>query len=172
VRAVEPVGPGTEAWLRLAPSILRIFDQREREQRLTRNATASAPRVVDWIYATEGERGRTYYFEASRRVATTDADVDADTDPPGTLRIAVAGFLSESGGEVTSAGSKTELRWEQNGLPAGPSRPDLTPLGILLPGGRAVWVMKGQSGASTWFSLYEIAAGRTRTLLTTRVAPC
>jgi hypothetical protein len=172
VHAVRSLRPGVEEWLRLAPTILAIFEQREGEQRLTTEVRASGRGVVDWIYSTEGATGRTYYFEASRRVANTYADVDADTDPPGTVRIAVAGFLRDGREGLTSLGTKSELRWEQDGLPAGPSRPDLTPLGVLPLSDRSVWVMKGQSGASVWFSLYEVTAGRTRTLLTTRPARC
>jgi hypothetical protein len=172
VQAVRAIRPGTEEWLRLAPTILAIFERREREQRLTTEARSRGPGVVDWIYSTDGDTGQTFYFEASRRVANTYADVDADTDPPGTVRIAVAGFLRDAREGLTSLGTKSELRWEQDGLPAGPSRPDLTPLGVLPQSDRSIWVMKGQSGASVWFSLYDVAAGRTRTLLTTRMARC
>jgi len=172
VQAVRAVGPGTNEWVRLMPTILTLLERREQEQRLTTDAIVSAPRVVDWIYATEGNDAPTYYFEASRRVANTSTDVDADTDPPGTLRIAVAGFLRDGADGLTSLGTKSELRWEQDGLPAGPSRADLTPLGVLRRSDRSVWVMKGHSGARTWFSFYEVSAGRTRTLLTTRPARC
>ena len=172
VQAVRAVGPGTKEWVRLTPTIMALLERREQEQRLTTDAVVSAPRVVDWIYATEGNGAPTYYFEASRRVADAYTDVDADTDPPGTLRIAVAGFLRDSAEGLTSLGTKSELRWEQDGLPAGPSRADLTPLGVLPRSDRSVWVMKGHSGARTWFSFYEVAAGRTRTLLTTRPARC
>ena len=171
VQAVRAVGPGTDEWVRLAPTILTLFERREQEQRLVTDRTVGSPRVVDWIYATDGD-APTYYFEASRRVASASGDVDADTDPPGTVRVAVAGFLRDGREGLTSFGTKSELRWEQDGLPAGPSRADLTPLGVLPFGDRTVWVMKGQSGASTWFSLYELAAGRTRTVLTTRLGRC
>ena len=171
VQSVRAVGPGTEEWVRLAPTILGLFDRREREQRLTPDRTAGAPRVVDWIYAADEAEGRMYYFEASRRIAS-NVDADADTDPPGTLRIAVAGFLRQGRAGPASLGTKSELRWEQDGLPAGPSRPDLTPLGVLIQSDRSVWVMRGQSGASTWFSLYELSATSTRTALTVRPARC
>jgi len=172
VHAVRQVGPGTAEWLRLAPTILRLFEQREREQSLAVARTTVALRVVDWIFATEGAGGRTYYFEASRRIANTYVDVDVDVDPPGTLRIAVAGFLRDGPGSLTSRGTKSELRWEEDGRPAGPARPDLTPIGVLPRGSGSVWVMKGQSGASTWFSLYEVGEGPARTVLTTRLVEC
>ena len=169
---VRAVAAGTAEWLRLAPTIVELFERREREQRLSDRAS-DAPRAVDWIYAREGGSDpRTYYFEASRRVASTSPDVDHDTDPPGTVRIAVAGFLHDTAGRLTPLGTKSELRWEQDGLPAGPARPDLMPLGIVSYGDRSVWVMKGQSGSSSWFTLYEVGASGTRTALTVRQVRC
>ena len=168
---VRAVAAGSQEWLRLAPTIVELFERREREQRLSDRAS-DAPRAVDWIYASEGVDPRAYYFEASRRVASASPDVDQDTDPPGTVRIAVAGFLQDATGRLTPLGTKSELRWEQDGLPAGPNRPDLTPLGIAIHDKRSIWVMKGQSGASVWFTLYDVSSGGTRTLLTARPARC
>jgi hypothetical protein len=168
---VRAVVAGSQEWLRLAPTIVELFERREREQRLSDRAS-DAPRAVDWIYASEGSDVRTYYFEASRRVASTSPDVDHDTDPPGTLRIAVAGFLQDTNGRLVPLGTKSELRWEQDGLPAGPNRPDLSPLGVVIHNERSIWVMKGQSGTSVWFTLYDVSAGGTRTLLTARPARC
>jgi len=172
--SVRAIAPGSQEWVRLAPTILELFDRREREQRLSDRAS-DAPRAVDWIYASEDGAGarRTYYFEASRRVASGSvADVDHDTDPPGTVRIAVAGFLHDTSGRLTPLGTKSELRWEQDGLPAGPNRPDLTPLGIVVHGERSIWVMKGQSGTSVWFTLYNVSPAGTLTLLTARAVRC
>jgi hypothetical protein len=163
--------PGSQEWLRLTPTIMEIFEQRERDQRLLSDKTSDAPRAVDWIYSAEDGDRRMYYFEASRRVASP-VDPDPDTDPPGTLRIAVAGFLHDQRERLIPLGTKSELRWEQDGLPAGPSRPDLRPLGIVTSGERSIWVMKGQSGSSVWFTLYDVSAGGTRTLLTTRGVRC
>lgn len=171
IREVRAIAAGSQEWLRLAPTIVELFERREREQRLSDRAS-DAPRAVDWIYAGEGLDPRAYYFEASRRVASASPDVDHDTDPPGTVRIAVAGFLHDAAGRLTPLGTKSELRWEQDGLPAGPNRPDLTPLGIVIHEKRSIWVMKGQSGASVWYTLYDVSSGGTRTLLTTRPAPC
>jgi hypothetical protein len=168
---VRAVAPGSPEWLRLAPTIVELFERREREQRLSDKAS-DAPRGVDWIYASERTDSRTYYFEASRRVASASPDVDDDTDPPGTVRIAVAGFLHDSAGRLTPLGTKSELRWEQDGLPAGASRPDLTPLGMVVHDARSIWVMKGQSGTSAWFTLYDVSAAGTRTLLTARNTRC
>ncbi len=167
VSEVRAVAPGSPEWLRLAPTIVGLFERREREQRLS-DRVSDAPRAVDWIYASERGESRTYYFEASRRVASNSPDIDDDTDPPGTVRIAVAGFLHDAAGGLTPLGTKSELRWEQDGLPAGPSRPDLTPLGVVTHDQRFIWVMKGQSGASVSFTLYDVSTGGTRTLLTAR----
>lgn len=171
-KTVRAVAPGTPEWLHLAPAIGQAFERREREERLTSERTARAPRAIDWIYALEDGAERIYYFEASRRVPNASDDVDADTDPPGTIRVAVAGFLREGRGGPVSIGTKSELRWEQDGLPAGPGRPDLMPLGVVSYSGRSVWVMKGQSGPSSWFTLYEVGAGAPRTVLTARVTRC
>jgi hypothetical protein len=168
---VRAVGPSTPEWLRLAPAIGQAFERREREARLTTDRTARAPRAIDWIYALDDSARRVYYFEASRRVPNASDDVDADTDPPGTIRVAVAGFLHDGREGPVSIGTKSELRWEQDGRPAGPDRPDLTPLGAVRHGDLSVWVMKGQSGSSSWFTLYEVGDA-TRTVLTTRVSRC
>jgi hypothetical protein len=165
------VGSGSAEWLRLTPTIVEIFEQREREQRLLSDKTSDAPRAVDWIYSAENGDRRMYYFEASRRVSS-QVDADHDTDPPGTLRIGVAGFLHDAGQRFVALGTKSELRWEQDGLPAGPNRPDLTPLGIVVRGGQFIWVMKGQSGTSVWFTLYDVSSTGIRTLLTTRGSRC
>jgi len=168
--SLRAVMSGSQEWLRLAPTIVEQFERREREQRLS--GTSDAPRAIDWIYATEAGGQRMYYFEASRRVSSVSADVDHDTDPPGTVRIAVAGFLHDAEGRLTPLGTKSELRWEQDGLPAGPSRPDLAPLGVVAYRGRSIWVMRGQSGSNRWFTLYDVSAEGTRTLLTTRAPSC
>jgi hypothetical protein len=169
--SLRAVMSGSQEWLRLAPTIVELFERREREQRLS-DRTSDAPRAIDWIYATEAGGQRMYYFEASRRVSSVSPDVDHDTDPPGTVRIAVAGVLHDAQGRLTSLGTKSELRWEQDGLPAGPSRPDLTPLGVVSHRGRTIWVMRGQSGTSRWFTLFDVSAEGARTLLTARAPGC
>lgn len=171
VVTTRAVAPGSAEWVRLMPTIVESFERRERDQRLLSGKTADAPRAVDWIYSAENDGHRTYYFEASRRVSST-VDADHDTDPPGTLRIAVAGFLHDAGERLVSPGTKSELRWEQDGLPAGPNRPDLTPLGMIVREGQSIWVMKGQSGTSVWFTLYDVSSTGIRTLLTTRGVRC
>jgi hypothetical protein len=165
------VSSGSAEWLRLTPTIVESFERREKEQRLLSDKTSEAPRAIDWVYSAENGDGRLYYFEASRRVSSP-VDADSDTDPPGTVRIAVAGFLNDTAGRLVSLGTKSELRWEQDGLPAGPSQPDLTPLGIVVHEGQSIWVMKGQSGTSIWFTLYDVSSTGIRTLLTTRGSPC
>jgi hypothetical protein len=172
ISPVRPLVPGSPEWRRLTPTIVGLFDKREQEQRLSSERTSDAPRAVDWIYAADDGDRRIFYFEISRRVASATPDVDDDTDPPGTVRIAVAGFLQDARDRLTPLGTKSELRWEQDGLPQGASRPDLTPLGLVTHGGRSVWVMKGQSGTSSWFTLYEIGADGPRIVLTARTARC
>ena len=169
--AMRAVMPASQEWLRLAPTIIEVFERRERGERLS-DRTSDAPRAVDWIYVTGNAGRRTYYFEASRRVSSVSPDVDHDTDPPGTVRIAVAGFLHDDQGRLTPLGTKSELRWEQDGLPAGPRQPDLLPLGVAVHGERLVWVMRGQSGSSRWFTLYDVSTAGTRTLLTARAERC
>jgi hypothetical protein len=170
--AVRAIASGSQEWIRLAPTVIELFERREREQRLS-DRVSDAPRAVDWIYTSESGARRTHYFEASRRVASAAADVDDDTDPPGTVRITVAGFLhDDASGRLTPLGTKSELRWEQDGLPAGTNRPDLTPLGIVVHGERSIWVMKGQSGTSVWFTLYDVSSSGTRTLLTAHASRC
>jgi hypothetical protein len=168
---IRAIAPGSQEWLRLSPTIVEIFARRERGERLLPDKTADAPRAVDWIYSAEYGGRPMYYFEASRRVASP-VDPDHDTDPPGTLRIAVAGFLHDSADRLIPLGTKSELRWEQDGLPTGPNRPDLTPLSVVARGTQSIWVMKGQSGSSVWFTLYDVSSAGTRTLLTTRGVRC
>jgi hypothetical protein len=168
---LRAVMPASQEWLRLAPTIIDLFERREREQRLS-DRTNDAPRAIDWMFVTEDGGRRMYYFEASRRVSSVSPDVDHDTDPPGTVRIAVAGFLHDDQGRLTPIGTKSELRWEQDGLPAGPSRPDLVPLGVVSHRGRSIWVMKGRSGANGWFTLYDVSSAGTRTVLTARGNRC
>jgi hypothetical protein len=168
---IRALTPGSPEWLRLSPTIGEIFARRERDERLLPDKTSNAPRAVEWIYSAESGGRRTYYFEASRRVASP-VDPDHDTDPSGTLRVSVAGFLHDAGDRLIPLGTKSELRWEQDGLTAGPRRPDLTPLGIVGQGERTIWVMKGQSGSSVWFTLYDVSVDGTRTLLTTRGVRC
>ena len=168
---IRALVPGSQEWLRLSSTIVEIFARRERDERLLPDKTSDAPRAVDWIYSADYGGRPMYYFEASRRVASL-VDADHDTDPPGTLRIGVAGFLHDSGERLVPLGTKSELRWEQDGLPLGPNRPDLAPLGIVAQGAQSIWVMKGQSGTSAWFTLYDVSSAGTRTLLTTRGARC
>jgi hypothetical protein len=169
--AIRAVMPASQEWLRLAPTIGELFERREREQRLSDRAS-DGPRAVDWIYASEIDGRRMYYYEASRRVSSVSPDVDHDTDPPGTVRIAVAGFLHDDRGRLIPLGTKSELRWEQDGLPAGPRRPDLMPLGVVVQGDRSVWVMDGQSGTSRWLTLYDVSSAGIRTLLSARADRC
>jgi len=165
------VAPASDEWLRLAPTIVDIFERDEQDHPLLSGKTSNAPRAVDWVYSAEHANRRMYYFEASRRVSSP-VDPDNDTDPRGTLRVAVAGFLHDGGARLVPLGTKSELRWEQDGLPAGPQRPDLTPLGLVVHGGQSVWVMKGQSGTSIWFTLYDVSSTGIRTLVTTRGVHC
>jgi hypothetical protein len=165
---VRAIRPGVDEWLHLAPTVLRLFDQREREARLVPDQTSAAPRAIDWIYSADVAGRRQYYFEASRRVSSVRADVDLDTDPPGTSRVAVSGFLRADPDGLSSIGIKSEMHWKEDSAPAGPPTPDLTPLGVVVDRDRSIWVMKGQSGSRDWFALFDVGQRGVRTLVNTR----
>lgn len=176
VPVTEPraVSVGSEEWNRLSPAILALAERREREQRLVQATTARAPRFLDWLFVSETGGRAVYYFEASRRVPSVAApiDVDVDTDPPGTIRVVVSGFARRDPGGLTPLGTKGELRWEQDGLPRGPNRPDLRPLGVLALRGDPVWVMEGRTPATSWVNLFAVGARGTDLRVTTRIGGC
>lgn len=176
VPMTEPraVQVGSEEWNQLAPLVLALADRREREQRLAQSTTARASRFLDWLFASDTGGTTTYYFEASRRVpsAVAPLDVDVDTDPPGTIRVVVSGFVRRNPAGLTPLGTKGELRWEQDGLPRGPARPDLRPLGILTLAGDPVWVMEGRTPATSWVHLLTVGARGTELRVTTRIGGC
>jgi hypothetical protein len=165
---------GSEEWNRLAPQLLALAERREREQRLVQSTTSRAPRFLDWVYASDAGGRATYYFEVSRRVPSVSAPIDADvdTDPPGTIRVVVSGFALRGASTLTPLGTKGELRWEQDGLPQGPRRPDLRPLGILTMNGDAVWVMDAHAPGTSWVNLFAVGAAGTRLLASTRIGGC
>ena len=168
------VAVGSEEWNRLSPIILGLAERREREQRLAQATTARAPRFLDWLFASDAGGRTIYYFEASRRVPSVAApvDVDVDTDPPGTIRVVVSGFARGEPGGLIPLGTKGELRWEQDGLPRGPNRPDLRPLGVLALPGDPVWVMEGRTPATSWVHLFAVGARGTDLRVTTRIGGC
>jgi hypothetical protein len=174
--APEPraVQVGSDEWSQVTPLILALAERREREQRLAQATTAKAPRFLDWLFASDAGGRATYYFEASRRVpsVTAPVDVDVDTDPPGTIRVVVSGFVRRDPAGLTPLGTKGELRWEQDGLPRGPNRPDLRPLGILALPGDPVWVMIGGTPATTWVNFFAVGARGTDLRVTTRIGGC
>lgn len=175
VQALSPrqVAVGSEEWNRVAPRVLALADRREREQRLATASTSRVPRFLDWLYASDAKGGPTYYFETSRRVPSPPADPDAaDTDPPGTLRIAVSGFALLDATTATPLGTKGELRWEEDGRPRGPIRPDLRPLGVVVAAGEVVWVMEGPAPGASAISLVSVGAGGTAIVAATRIGRC
>lgn len=179
VASVPVAGPravsvGSEEWTRLAPVLLALAERREREQRLVQATTARAPRFLDWLFASDAGGRTVYYFEASRRVPSVAApiDVDVDTDPPGTIRVVVSGFARADAGGLTPLGTKGELRWEQDGLPRGPNRPDLRPLGVLTLPGEPVWVMEGRTPATSWVNFFAVGPRGTDLRGTTRIGGC
>ncbi len=117
---VRAVVSGSPEWLRLAPTIVEIFDRREREQRLL--PIGRPMRRVRWTSSTSPRAAIAACTTSKRRGVSrsASADVDHDTDPPGTVRIAVAGFLHDTRARLVPLGTKSELRWEQDGLPARP----------------------------------------------------
>ena len=176
VPVAEPrvVSVGSEEWNRLSPVILALAERREREQRLTQATTSRAPRFLDWLFASEVGGRDVYYFEASRRIPSVTApiDTDADTDPPGTIRVVVSGFARADSGSLTPLGTKGELRWEQDGLPRGPNRPDLRPLAVLSVPGDPVWVMEGRTPATSWVNLFAVGSRGIDVRATTRIGGC
>jgi hypothetical protein len=168
------VSAGSEEWTRLSPNLLALAERREREQRLVQATTARAPRFLDWLFASDVGGRAVYYFEASRRVPSVAApiDTDVDTDPPGTIRIVVSGFVRADPGGLTPLGTKGELRWEQDNLPRGPHRPDLRPLGVLSPPGDPVWVMESRTPATSWINLFAVGPRSTDLSATTRIGGC
>lgn len=176
VPAIEPrpVQVGSDEWNQLSPRILALAERREREQRLVQATTARAPRFLDWLFASDAGGRVTYYFEVSRRVPSVTAplDVDVDTDPPGTVRVVVSGFVRPEAAGLSALATKGELRWEQDGLPRGPSRPDLRPLGVLALSGDPVWVMEGRTPVATWVSMFAVGAKGVDVRVTTRIGGC
>lgn len=170
VRAIQV---GSEEWNRVAARLLALADRREREQRLAAESTSRVPRFLDWLFGLEVRGGPVYYFETSRRLPSPLVDPDtADTDPPGTVRIAVSGFAQVDATGATPLGTKGELRWEEDGLPRGPVRPDLQPLGIVMMSGDVVWVMEGRTPAASTVSLFGVGPRGTTLLAATRIGRC
>src|SRR5688500_7047378 len=65
-------------------AVTRVFEQRQREHRLTLPSAEEVPVTLDWLYAVGDDAGSTvYYFESSRRVP--DPGTAPDDDPRGTL---------------------------------------------------------------------------------------
>jgi hypothetical protein len=171
--AAQSVGRNTAEWRRIELAVSRLFEAREREQRLSGANVAQVPVVVDTVYATASvNSSQVYYFEASKRVPDNAADVDPD-DPRGTIRVGVTGWLRRNGDAWVSLGTKGELHWDQvDERGRAPQRPDLTPLGIIRRDAEIVWVMKGQEGTAAWFTMYEVGGTRARELLQARAARC
>lgn len=165
---------GSDEWRQVSPLVLALAERRESEQRLTRATVAKAPRFLDWLFAGDASASPTYYFETSRRVPSTAAPVDAgaDTDPPGTLRVVVSGFVQRGPKGLMPFGTKGELRWEQDERPRGPNRPDLRPVGILsLPGG-PIWLMESWTLASSTLRFFRVGTAGTTLQATTRLGGC
>lgn len=165
---------GSDEWTEVSPLVLALAERREREQRLVQATTSKAPHFLDWLFASDAAGAATYYFEASRRVPSIAApiDVDVDTDPPGTIRIVVSGFARRTSTGLTPLGTKGELRWEQDDLPRGPSRPDLRPLGVLALPGDPVWIMESRTPASSAVNFFRVGGRGTTLQGTTRLGGC
>ena len=174
VATPRAVALDSEEWRQLAPQILALAERREREQRLVQATVARAPRFLDWLFAHDAGGRATYYFEASRRLPSVAAplDTDVDTDPPGTIRVVVSGFVRRDQAGLTPLGTKGELRWEQDGLPRGPNRPDLRPLGVLMLAADPVWVMESRTPATSWVHLFAVGARGAELRITTRIGQC
>ncbi len=163
-------------WTLVRLEIERVFAQRQREHELTAPNVPGPAMTIDWVFA-DGEAaaaGTVLYFEASRRVP--DPGTAPDDDPRGTLRVTVFGWLHAGKGRVSTLGSKSELRWEQEpeaGVAAVAGAPDLEPLGVERQATLPVWVMKAQTGTIVRYLLYEVGGPTgVRTLFDVRPARC
>lgn len=175
LRTTQPraIRVGSEEWTRVGAGLLALADRREREQRLATESTSRVPRFLDWLFGLEVRGGPVYYFETSRRLPSPLVDTDtADTDPPGTVRIAVSGFAQVGAKGATPLGTKGELRWEEDGLPRGPVRPDLLPLGIVMTSSDVVWMMEGRTPAASTVSLFAVGPRGATLLAATRIGRC
>ena len=179
VEAVTPVARFTSTWRLLEPVIARLFDGRARRENVSPGALASVAMQIESVHGGAAVNGgQPYYFRASKTIPDTrgdvDLDEDGDVDPPGELRVDVSGWLRRTAARVDSLGTNATLSWEQiEDRPAsGTLRPELLPLGVADVDGRRVWVMRGRSAASTWYSLYDVGADGVRMLLRSDRSRC
>jgi hypothetical protein len=142
-------------WRPLEAAILSVFDQRQREHRLTSSNVAGTGPTIDWVYAQSDGGATFYYFEVSRRIP--DPGTAPEEDPKGTLRVAISGWLhAGASGGLRPIGSKSELRWEQDGTGPETPRPDLRPLGVIRYREQRIWVMHSQIGTRGRYTLYDV----------------
>jgi hypothetical protein len=166
------VPTGSEEWNRVAPALLALAGRREQEQRLAPATAARGTRFLDWLFAGTIDGEVTYYFESSRRVPSLPAAThDTDVDPPGTLRVDVSGFARVVGSAAVPVGTKAELRWEEDGRPRGPLRPDLRPFAIIR-AAEPVWLLEAAAPASRVVRAVTVGARQTRQAGAVRIGAC
>ena len=102
----------------MEPDIVRVFAQREKEQRVSAANLAKARLSIDFLYAAGDGTARIYYYESSKTIP----------DAEGLLRVSVPGGSVATAASPRSLGAKSELHWiELSGdtdgeLPSFPSR--------------------------------------------------
>jgi len=156
------------------PDIVRVFAQREKEQRVSAANLAAARLSIDFLYAAGDGAARIYYYEASKTIP----------DAEGLLRVSVAGWLRGDGASPRSLGAKSELHWiELSGdtdgepplIPEPPPIPDaaasLVPLGVLGRANGHVWVMRRAIGKGAVL-VYEVGAAGVRLRPTPTAGGC
>lgn len=172
--AATRVDPDATVSKRLQPTIVRLFGDRQREQRLSAANVEQFPIVIDALFeATAADRSHVYYFESSRSVPNAAQGLDPDADPIGTLRISVAGWLRETDRRVVSLGTTSDLQWDQVDEQGRVRRQrGLTPIGVLQQPTSMAWVMKGSEGRAASVAIYEVGRPRVQMTLRLPVARC
>ena len=173
----RPLTASTPQRRTLDPAIRRLFDQRAREQSVTAGALAAVPLTIESVHGSIGMPG-VYFFAASKSVpdgrGDVDLDQDGEVDPPGTLRVDVAGWLRAAADRVMPLGTNATLSWEQDDQrsPSGTRRSQLEPLGVAGSGDAAVWVMQGRVGELRWFEIYSVGTSGVRRVMRTDTSSC
>ena len=148
---------------RVEAEITRVFAQREREQRVSREHLAAARISIDFLFVAGGGSGPTFYFEASKTIP----------DAEGLVRVSVSGWLRGDGGVPRSLGSKSELQWIELAEEPGADReiPEpapipaptaaLVPQGVLATAAGHIWVMRRAIGNGALL-VYEVGPSGVR----------
>jgi hypothetical protein len=157
---VRPVARDSAEWRRLEPAVARMFEARERDERIGGARVAAAPIAIAALYASSA--APVYYVEAAKRIEDASGG-DPDTDPAGVLHVRVSGWLRDAPGSVRAIGSRGTIEWEQLDRATARTAPEMAPLGTVRDG--SIWVMSAAGGSTV--VLYQLEQARVRTLLRT-----